>query len=69
MLTLFLFYEQMKWKLSQDAGNTADIVIELAKRGISLEPNTPIKPNRRWRWMGEPGQVLEDRLPVKTKKI
>ncbi|KAF8136290.1 ribonuclease H-like domain-containing protein [Boletus edulis] len=42
-----------------DARNIARIVIELARRGIRLEPNTPINPKRRWQWMGRPGEVLE----------
>ncbi|KAI9566496.1 ribonuclease H-like domain-containing protein [Boletus coccyginus] len=42
-----------------DTRNIARIVIELARRGIRLEPNTPINPNRRWQWMGRPGEVLE----------
>ncbi|KAG9318416.1 ribonuclease H-like domain-containing protein [Chiua virens] len=42
-----------------DTRNIARIVIELARRGIRLEPNTPINPNKRWQWMGKPGEVLE----------
>ncbi|KAF9228000.1 hypothetical protein BS17DRAFT_774617 [Gyrodon lividus] len=42
-----------------DTRNVARIIIELARRGIRLEPNTPINPNRRWQWMGRPGEVLE----------
>ncbi|KAH7889768.1 ribonuclease H-like domain-containing protein [Phlebopus sp. FC_14] len=42
-----------------DTRNVARIVIELARRGVRLEPNTPINPNRRWQWMGGPGEVLE----------
>ncbi|KAG6376087.1 hypothetical protein JVT61DRAFT_2058 [Boletus reticuloceps] len=44
---------------NQDARNIARIVIELARRGIRLEPNTRINPKRRWQWMGRPGEVLE----------
>jgi len=43
-----------------DTRNIARIVVELAKRGIRLEPNTVIHPGRRWQWMGKPGQVLEE---------
>ncbi|KAA1471259.1 hypothetical protein DENSPDRAFT_775988 [Dentipellis sp. KUC8613] len=43
-----------------DARNIARIVTELARRGIRLEPNTFIHPNRRWAWMGKHGQVLEE---------
>lgn len=45
--------------LIQDTRNIAKIVTELGKRGVSLKPNTPIKPNRKWIWMGKRGQVLE----------
>lgn len=44
---------------SQDARNIARIIIELARRGVRLVPNTPIWPDRRWPWMGKSGQVLE----------
>ncbi|KAJ2917626.1 hypothetical protein MD484_g2804, partial [Candolleomyces efflorescens] len=44
----------------QDARNLARIVTELARRGIPLTPNTLVKPNRRWSWMGKRGQVLEE---------
>ncbi|TCD66457.1 hypothetical protein EIP91_001337 [Steccherinum ochraceum] len=43
----------------QDTRNVARIVIELARRGVRLRPNTPINPNRRWPWMGRYGKVLE----------
>ncbi|KAL5529068.1 hypothetical protein ACEPAG_5042 [Sanghuangporus baumii] len=43
-----------------DTRNIARVVVELAKRGIRLEPNTPIYPGRRWQWMGKPGQILEE---------
>lgn len=42
-----------------DTRNIARVLIELARRGIRLVPNTPINPNRRWVWMGRPGEVLE----------
>ncbi|KAF8497082.1 ribonuclease H-like domain-containing protein [Russula emetica] len=42
-----------------DSRNIARIVLELARRGIRLVPNTPIQPGRRWPWMGKSGQVLE----------
>ncbi|EGN95998.1 hypothetical protein SERLA73DRAFT_185475 [Serpula lacrymans var. lacrymans S7.3] len=42
-----------------DTRNIARIITELARRSIRLEPNTPINPNRRWQWMGKPGEVLE----------
>lgn len=47
-----------------DARNVSRIVVELARRGMRLRPNTPINPNRRWPWMGRSGsgKVLEDRI-------
>jgi len=42
-----------------DSRNIARIVVELARRGIRLVPNTTIQPGRRWPWMGKSGQVLE----------
>jgi len=42
-----------------DARNIARIVAELAKRGVSLEPNCIIDPRRRWHWMGKRGEILE----------
>ena len=47
----------------QDTRNIARLVIELARRGWKLEPNTPINPNRRWPWMGKRGKVLEEYYP------
>ncbi|PPQ68968.1 hypothetical protein CVT24_000357 [Panaeolus cyanescens] len=43
-----------------DTRNIAKVVTELARRGVCLLPNTAILPGRRWRWMGKPGQVLEE---------
>jgi len=45
-----------------DARNVARIVAELARKGSRLEANTAINPARRWDWMGNTGQVLEDNL-------
>ncbi|KIM48852.1 hypothetical protein M413DRAFT_61219 [Hebeloma cylindrosporum] len=45
-----------------DTRNISKIVIELGRRGVLLLPNTTLYPNRRWRWMGKYGQVLEDGL-------
>lgn len=45
-----------------DTRNVARIVVELARRGMPLKPNTPINPNRRWHWMGKSGKVLEDHI-------
>ncbi|KXN82506.1 3'-5' exonuclease eri1 [Leucoagaricus sp. SymC.cos] len=42
-----------------DTRNIAKIVTELGKRGVSLKPNTQIKPGRKWIWMGKGGEVLE----------
>ncbi|KAF5344056.1 hypothetical protein D9756_011522 [Leucocoprinus leucothites] len=42
-----------------DTRNIAKIVTELGKRGVSLKPNTQIKPGRKWVWMGKGGEVLE----------
>ncbi len=47
----------------QDTRNIARLVVELARRGWKLEPNTPINPNRRWPWMGKRGRVLEEYYP------
>ncbi|TBU48003.1 ribonuclease H-like domain-containing protein [Dichomitus squalens] len=43
-----------------DTRNICRLVIELARRGWRLEPNTAINPNRRWPWMGKRGKVLEE---------
>ncbi|KII88959.1 hypothetical protein PLICRDRAFT_40586 [Plicaturopsis crispa FD-325 SS-3] len=43
-----------------DTRNIARIIVELARRGIRLEPNTVIQPGRRWLWMGRSGQILEE---------
>jgi len=45
-----------------DTRNISRIVIELARRGVRLRPNTPINPNRRWPWMGRYGKVLEHQV-------
>lgn len=42
-----------------DTRNIARIVIELARRGVQLVPNTAINPNRRWPWMGKHGKILD----------
>ncbi|KAI0003272.1 ribonuclease H-like domain-containing protein [Russula compacta] len=42
-----------------DTRNIVRIVIELARRGVRLVPNTSIRPDRRWPWMGRSGQILE----------
>ncbi|KAI0807231.1 ribonuclease H-like domain-containing protein [Fomes fomentarius] len=46
-----------------DTRNICRLVIELARRGWKLEPNTSINPNRRWPWMGKRGKVLEEYYP------
>jgi len=46
-----------------DTRNLSNVIIELARRGMPLLPNTTIYPGRRWSWMGKRGQVLEDGLP------
>ncbi|KAI0721557.1 ribonuclease H-like domain-containing protein [Cerioporus squamosus] len=43
-----------------DTRNICRLVVELARRGWKLQPNTPINPNRRWPWMGKRGKVLEE---------
>ncbi|EMD38613.1 hypothetical protein CERSUDRAFT_105200 [Gelatoporia subvermispora B] len=43
-----------------DTRNITRIVIEVGRRGMKLQPNTPINPNRRWPWMGKLGRVLDD---------
>lgn len=45
-----------------DTRNIARVMTELARRGVRLEPKTSINPNRRWNWMGKPGEVLEHTL-------
>ncbi|KZT28563.1 hypothetical protein NEOLEDRAFT_1129386 [Neolentinus lepideus HHB14362 ss-1] len=45
-----------------DTRNIARIVSELARRGVRLEPNTYIQADRRWQWMGKPGEILEEYL-------
>ncbi|KAG1756283.1 ribonuclease H-like domain-containing protein [Suillus paluster] len=45
-----------------DTRNIARVMTELARRGVRLEPNTSINTNRRWNWMGKPGEVLEHTL-------
>lgn len=42
-----------------DTRNITRIVIEAARRGMKLQPNTGINPNRRWPWMGKLGRVRE----------
>ncbi|CDO70703.1 hypothetical protein BN946_scf184798.g18 [Trametes cinnabarina] len=46
-----------------DTRNIARLVVELARRGWRLEPNTAINPNRRWPWMGRRGRVLAEYYP------
>ncbi|KAI0781150.1 ribonuclease H-like domain-containing protein [Trametes elegans] len=46
-----------------DTRNISRLVVELARRGWRLAPNTPINPKRRWPWMGKRGQVLEEYYP------
>ncbi|TFK90933.1 hypothetical protein K466DRAFT_573941 [Polyporus arcularius HHB13444] len=43
-----------------DTRNICRLVVELARRGWKLQPNTSINPNRRWPWMGKRGKVLEE---------
>ncbi|EIM90437.1 uncharacterized protein STEHIDRAFT_93411 [Stereum hirsutum FP-91666 SS1] len=47
-----------------DTRNIARIVTELARRGITLIPNTNIHPGKRWAWMGKSGQILEESISV-----
>ncbi|PCH38334.1 hypothetical protein WOLCODRAFT_65071 [Wolfiporia cocos MD-104 SS10] len=42
-----------------DTRNIARILIELARRGVRLMPNTSINPKRRWPWMGKRGKILD----------
>ncbi|KAF9533379.1 ribonuclease H-like domain-containing protein [Crepidotus variabilis] len=42
-----------------DTRNVAKVLIELARRGMCLLPNTTIHPGKRWAWMGRDGEVLE----------
>ncbi|KZT11478.1 uncharacterized protein LAESUDRAFT_734322 [Laetiporus sulphureus 93-53] len=43
-----------------DARNIARILIELAKRGVRIQTNTTINPNKRWPWMGRRGKILDN---------
>jgi len=44
-----------------DTRNIARVLIELARRGVRLEPNLRIHPERRWYWMGtQPGEIYEE---------
>ncbi|OCH95630.1 hypothetical protein OBBRIDRAFT_809778 [Obba rivulosa] len=43
-----------------DTRNITRIVIEIARRGMVLRPNTAINPNRRWPWMGKLGRMREE---------
>jgi len=46
-----------------DARNLSRILAALARKGLPLEPNTPIQLDKRWPWMGQRrGQVLEENL-------
>ncbi|KAI0685487.1 ribonuclease H-like domain-containing protein [Cytidiella melzeri] len=50
-----------------DTRNVVRIIMELARQGMPLKPNTPINPHRRWPWMGKQGKVLEEYVqPVTT---
>ncbi|KAF9065276.1 ribonuclease H-like domain-containing protein [Rhodocollybia butyracea] len=51
-------FEGRKHSGIDDARNISRIVSECARRNICLKPNTHINPNRRWGWMGKPGQVV-----------
>lgn len=46
-----------------DTRNIARIVIELARHGLRLQPNVPIRMGRRWYWMGKSGEIIEDYVP------
>lgn len=46
-----------------DTRNIARIIAELARRGITLFPNTAVYPDRRWHWMDRWGQMLQDYSP------
>ncbi|TEB36140.1 hypothetical protein FA13DRAFT_1623791 [Coprinellus micaceus] len=47
-----------------DTRNITRILAELARKGIHLQPNAPVKVNKRWHWMGpRRGQILEESLP------
>ncbi|KAF8737707.1 hypothetical protein AX14_012477 [Amanita brunnescens Koide BX004] len=42
-----------------DCRNISRVMMELARRGVTLVPNTTIYPDKRWHWMGKQGQILE----------
>ncbi|KAF8487645.1 ribonuclease H-like domain-containing protein [Gautieria morchelliformis] len=47
-----------------DTRNIARILIELARRGVKLDTNAKINPNRRWYWMGNQlGEIYEEYFP------
>jgi 3'-5' exoribonuclease 1 len=57
----FTFYSRVTLTRSpQDAHNIARILKELVKLGIVLRPNTPMRLDRRWRWMGKSGMILDE---------
>ncbi|KIL68641.1 hypothetical protein M378DRAFT_900973 [Amanita muscaria Koide BX008] len=41
-----------------DSRNISRVIVELARRGIILAPNTTIYPRKRWSWMGKHGQII-----------
>jgi hypothetical protein len=43
--------------VTQDARNISRILAELARRGVALETNLIIRPNKRWFWMGRDGNI------------
>jgi hypothetical protein len=58
-LSLSIFIAESPSFHHQDSRNIARVIIELARRGVRLMPNTQIRPGRRWPWMGKSGQILE----------
>ncbi|GLB35330.1 putative exonuclease [Lyophyllum shimeji] len=52
-----------------DTRNIAKVVAELARRGVSLYPNTAVHPNRRWQWMGKRGEILEGYWTVNKVEV
>jgi hypothetical protein len=50
--------------LWQDTRNISKVLIELARLGMCLLPNSTVRPNRRWAWMGKEGQILEEAIKL-----
>ncbi|KAK7465482.1 hypothetical protein VKT23_005460 [Stygiomarasmius scandens] len=45
-----------------DTRNISRVVIELARRGVKLQPNLTVTHRKRFGWMGKAGQVREEQI-------